>query len=105
MKELSVTELARLRAEHPELVLLDVREPVELRMASIPGALAMPMRTVPARLHELPKDRPIAVICHHGGRSYQVARFLLAQGFGDVANVDGGIDAYATQVDPSIPRY
>ncbi|MDE2482514.1 MAG: sulfurtransferase [bacterium] len=105
MKDISVSELARWRDEQKDFVLLDVREPGEVATAAIPGALVMSMRTVPARLHELPKDRPIAVLCHHGGRSFQVARFLQAQGFADVVNVDGGIDAYAAQIDRTIPRY
>ncbi len=105
MKSISVADLARWRSEQKQFVLLDVREPREIAYAAIPGALTIPMRGVPARLNELPKDRPIAVLCHHGGRSSQVARFLLAQGFDEVVNVDGGIDAYAARVDSSIPRY
>jgi rhodanese-related sulfurtransferase len=63
------------------------------------------MRQVPQRVGELPPDKTIVVLCHHGGRSERVAQFLQMRGFDDVANVDGGIDAYARRVDPSIPRY
>jgi rhodanese-related sulfurtransferase len=105
MKALSVSELARWRKESEPFVLLDVREPDELRRASIDGALHIPMREVPARLNDLQPTARIAVLCHHGGRSEQVARFLSARGFSDVHNVAGGIDAYARQVDDSIPRY
>jgi len=94
-------------------VLLDVREPHELQWASVDKDAAalgctvveMPMALVPLRLAELDPDQPIACLCHHGVRSMQVARFLVGQGFGEVANIAGGIDAWAEQVDPSIARY
>jgi rhodanese-related sulfurtransferase len=63
------------------------------------------MHTIPARLAELDRARPIAVLCHHGGRSMQVALFLQQQGFDRLANMAGGIDAWALQLDPSVPRY
>ena len=90
-------------------LLLDVREPAEWQAASVRPAgaelLQMPMQSIPARLAELDPDRPVAVLCHHGGRSMQVAMFLAQHGFERVANVAGGIDAWALQVDPSVPRY
>jgi rhodanese-related sulfurtransferase len=64
----------------------------------------MPMQTLPARLDELDKTRPIACLCHHGSRSMQVAAYLAQQGF-EVINVAGGIHAWSTQVDQSIPTY
>ena len=94
------------QAQRP--VLLDVREGWEVQTASAkPEALDllhMPMQTIPARLHELDKTRPIACLCHHGGRSMQVASFLMQHGF-EVVNVAGGIHAWSAQVDPSIPVY
>lgn len=98
-----VSEAAR-RFRAGEALLLDVREPYELRAASVPGALHIPLRQLPARLAELPKDRPILVLCHHGGRSQTVADWLAPQGY-RAANVAGGIDAWADAVDPSVPRY
>lgn len=92
----------------PPLV-LDVREPWEVNAASVRAEgfelVAIPMHLVPARLAELPQDRPIAVLCHHGGRSMQVAAFLERQGYTDVANIAGGIDAWSLQKDPAVPRY
>ena len=86
-----------------------MREPVEWSVASVRAAgvelLQMPMRSIPPRLHELDPARPVAVLCHHGGRSQQVALFLAQHGFARVANVAGGIDAWSLQVDPSVPRY
>lgn len=100
----------REQAAHNALpVVLDVREPWELQTASVKPEgfelVAMPMREVPARLAELPKDRPIACLCHHGMRSLQVANFLAQQGFADVVNLQGGIDAWSHELDASVPRY
>jgi len=91
-------------------VVLDVREPGELRTASIGAGedftlLAIPMGSVPPRLSELDPETPIACLCHHGGRSMQVAQFLHQQGFTRVANIAGGIHAWADELDPTIPRY
>jgi rhodanese-related sulfurtransferase len=101
-----IAEWASQQAQRP--ILLDVREGWELQTASAkPEALDllhMPMQTIPARLHELDKTRPIACLCHHGGRSMQVASFLMQHGF-EVVNVAGGIHAWSAQVDPSIPVY
>jgi rhodanese-related sulfurtransferase len=101
-----IAEWASQQAQRP--VLLDVREGWEVQTASAkPEALDllhMPMQTIPARLHELDKSRPIACLCHHGGRSMQVASFLTQHGF-EVVNVAGGIHAWSAQVDPRIPVY
>lgn len=91
-------------------VVLDVREPSELRTASLHAderfeLVAIPMNEIPARLAELDPERPIACLCHHGARSQRVAMFLAGNGFTRVANIAGGIDAWAREVDPSVPRY
>jgi rhodanese-related sulfurtransferase len=94
---------------HGMPVVLDVREPSELTLASIRAdgfkLVAIPMAAIPPRLTELHPSQPIACLCHHGGRSMQVATFLKARGFDHVANIAGGINAWATEVDPSVPRY
>jgi rhodanese-related sulfurtransferase len=105
MREITVEEAARRLREEPAFVLLDVREADELATVKVEGARWIPMREVPQRLAELDRNAPIGVMCHHGGRSERVAGFLIAQGFTDVANVEGGIDAYALRVDPSLARY
>ena len=101
-----VTEWASQQTQPP--VLLDVREGWEVQTACArPEGLEfvhMPMQTVPARLHELDRNRPIACLCHHGGRSMQVAHFLASHGY-EVVNVAGGIHAWSAQVDTSIPTY
>jgi rhodanese-related sulfurtransferase len=105
MTEISVTELKARRDAGAELLLLDVREPDELATAAIAGATAIPMAHVPQQLAALPTDRPIVVMCHHGGRSAHVTSFLNANGFPNAINLEGGIDAWAVRVDPSVPRY
>jgi rhodanese-related sulfurtransferase len=86
-------------------VLLDVREPWEFQTCSIAGSRHLPMREVPARKDELDPDAEVVVICHHGGRSMQVAVFLEKNGFARVHNLAGGVDAWAKTVDPSMPVY
>jgi hydroxyacylglutathione hydrolase len=88
------SELAeRLRTE-PDLVVLDVREPVEWDEGHVPGARHIPMREVPGRLHELPRDRRIALMCRGGARSSLVGSVLLAHGFSDLLNTWGGLSAW-----------
>jgi rhodanese-related sulfurtransferase len=69
------------------------------------GAVHMPMRSVPERRDELDAEAETVVVCHHGGRSVQVAMFLERAGFGRVHNLTGGVDAWARQVDPSMATY
>ncbi|MFN3594891.1 MAG: rhodanese-like domain-containing protein [Thiobacillaceae bacterium] len=97
------TWLADPQREDP--LLLDVREPWEFERCHIEGAVSLPMNGIPARLAELPRDRDIVVICHHGVRSYHVARFLDHNGFTRVINLTGGVDAWAKEVDPTMPTY
>lgn len=95
---------ARLDSDNPPF-LLDVREPAERQLATVDGAHHIPMGEVPERLGEIPRDRDVVVHCHHGGRSQQVAEFLEDQGYDRIANLDGGIDRWSTDVDQEIPRY
>ena len=86
-------------------VILDVREPWEHDVCRIAGAQLLPMQEIPARLGELPQDRDIVVMCHHGMRSLQVANYLKSNGLDRVYNLNGGIAAWADQVEPAMPRY
>ena len=103
--EIAVDELKRRRDAGEDFVLLDVREANELASASIPGATWIPMGEIPARIGELPRDKPIVCMCHHGARSERVAQFLAANGYAEAVNLEGGIDAWSVAVDPSVPRY
>jgi rhodanese-related sulfurtransferase len=98
-----------LQAQSARPLVLDVREPWELQTARIApeefDVVAIPMNEIPVRLDELPQDRPIAVLCHHGVRSQRVALFLAHQGYTDVANIAGGIEAWSRDRDPGVPLY
>jgi rhodanese-related sulfurtransferase len=107
IKQISASELAAWLADkgrEPPL-LLDVREPWEHDKARIAGSQLVPMGQVPARLAEIDDEKEVVAICHHGGRSMQVAMFLEKSGFPKVHNLAGGIDAWSRTVDPSIPLY
>ena len=93
-----------LESPQPPLV-LDVREKWELEAARLPDTLDIPMAQIPQRLADLPRDRDIVVMCHGGVRSLRVAQFLAQNGFSRVANLTGGIHAWASDVDPSIGTY
>ena len=90
-------------------VVLDVREPYEVQTACVTAngfeLVTLPMGSIVEKLSELDKDRPIACLCHHGSRSMQVAAYLSSQGFTHLANIDGGIHAWSSQVDPNVPTY
>lgn len=94
---------------HGEPVVLDVREPHELQLASVTAQgftlLTVPMNSVPERLSELDPSQPIACLCHHGMRSMQVANFLQNNGFEQVVNIAGGIHAWSAELDPSVAVY
>jgi rhodanese-related sulfurtransferase len=103
--EISPQELQAQIAGGADVVILDVREPWELALCAVAGAIAIPMNEVPQRLAELDRNRRIAVMCHHGARSLRVAHFLAQQGFPAVSNLSGGIDAWREQIDPSMRPY
>jgi rhodanese-related sulfurtransferase len=86
-------------------LLLDVREPWEYQTCRIDGSLSIPMGNIMGRFQELDPERPTVVICHHGRRSMQVAMFLEHSGFTHVCNLQGGVDAWAKQLDVRMPLY
>ncbi len=88
-----------------KLILLDVREQWEYDLANLPNSTLVPLATLPQSLGKLSKDTEIIAICHHGMRSADATNFLLQQGFPNVKNLVGGIDAWSVQVDGSVPRY
>jgi rhodanese-related sulfurtransferase len=106
--EITPSQLAAILVEpgHEQVVLLDVRERVEHAVARLDGSILMPMGDVPGRVNqELDPDSHIVTICHHGVRSMNVAVWLRNQGFERVQSLRGGIDAWSTQVDPTVARY
>jgi len=107
MKQISPAELATWLADsaRDKPVLLDVREPWEYERAHIEGAQLVPMSELPRRLDEIDPDKDVVAICHHGGRSLQVAIFLEKNGYSKIHNLAGGVDAWSRTVDPAIPLY
>jgi rhodanese-related sulfurtransferase len=103
--EIDIIEAARLLKTPAQAVLLDVREPYELKFCQVKGSLNIPIAQIPARLAELPRDRRILAFCHHGWRSLQVTQYLRANNYQLVSNVTGGINAWAESVEPGMKRY
>jgi len=103
--ELSVRDYQALRERGEEPVLVDVREPHEHQIAHIDGAVLIPLRTLPERLGELDRDRPIVLFCHHGSRSMRAVEYLKGQGYTRVQSLKGGIDAWSQQADTGVARY
>jgi rhodanese-related sulfurtransferase len=107
--EVSAAEAKRLLWEaHPgEMLLLDCRTPDEYATAKIAGALLVPMQELPERIGELEawRTKLIIVHCHHGVRSLRVTHWLRERGFAAVSSIQGGIDAWSTDVDRTVPRY
>ncbi len=104
-EDLTPEQFVAKRRDNELWQLLDVREPWELEIARVEGSLDIPMGEVPERFDELDRNRPVAVLCHGGVRSARVASYLTQQGLQQVANIAGGIDAWSTSVDETIPRY
>jgi rhodanese-related sulfurtransferase len=106
MRQLSVRALhARLAAGGEPPVILDVREGWELKICALPGSTHLPMGQVAARLDELDPQRETVVVCHHGVRSLRVVQFLESRGFSKLYNLQGGLDAWAREVDPAMHTY
>lgn len=103
-RNLSVAD-ADAQARAGTITLVDVRPPEERAVASVAVAHEGLEDGGLERLLALPKDAPMAFLCHHGGRSAQAAMYFAQQGFVDVYNVVGGIDAWSLDVDPGIDRY
>ena len=100
-----MVELDRLRRGGGAHAVLDVREPWETAICSIDGSLNIPLTMIPQSLERIPRDRPLVVICHHGGRSARAVEWLRQNGFDSASNLTGGIDAWARQVDTKMATY
>jgi rhodanese-related sulfurtransferase len=92
-----------LREPDPPVV-LDVREPWETEICRVEGSQLIPMGSLPHRLQEIPRDRPVALYCHHGIRSLYAAEWMARQGY-DTLSLAGGIDRWAAEVEPGMRRY
>jgi rhodanese-related sulfurtransferase len=94
VRNVSVAQAAQLQADGTGAVLIDVREPGEFAALRAPGAVLLPLVELPARLAELPRDRDLLLVCRSGGRSLRATMWLMQQGFDNVSNVDGGMNAW-----------
>jgi sulfur-carrier protein adenylyltransferase/sulfurtransferase len=102
---MSAQELKRKIDAREPFELIDVREAFEYEIARIDGAKLIPLGEIAERVDELQRERPIVVHCHSGRRSAEAVRLLQQRGFANVYNLEGGIDAWSDQVDPSVPKY
>jgi len=104
MNNISAKEASQ-RIDNDDFVVLDVREQFEIDAASVKDFIHIPMQQVPKSMDKLPKDKTIGVLCHTGGRSSRVTMYLNQQGFDNVVNISGGIEAWARLTDSDVPRY
>ncbi len=106
VREFTARQLADyLETAEPRPFLLDVREPWEFETVKLPNSTLIPMGQIPTAINELDPDQVIVVICHHGVRSRSVAHYLDRNEFSNLINLSGGIDAWARDIDPSMPVY
>lgn len=105
-EEISPLQADQLRTNgNGKVVFLDCREQDEVDTAFIAESMHIPMGELASRLQSLDPEKEYVVLCHHGMRGMQVARFLMEQDFPSVKNMRGGIDAWSREVDPKMPRY
>ena len=102
---ITASELAAMRSRGEDFLLVDVREPGEFEIVRIPDAVLIPKGDLPGKLSELPLDKPVIVYCKTGVRSAEALALLKGAGFASAKHVQGGVTAWAHQVDPSLPTY
>ena len=105
--QLPAVDLAGWRADglRAAPLVVDVREPWEYAFCRIDGSVSVPLGELGSRLAELPRDRPLVLVCHHGRRSQHAAMLLAGAGFSQLHNLQGGVEAWAAEVDPAMKRY
>ena len=105
--ELPAVDLAGWRADELRAapLLVDVREPWEYAFCRIDGSMSIPLGELQARQAELPRDRPLVLVCHHGQRSRYAAMLLAGAGFAQLHNLQGGVEGWAAEIEPAMKRY
>lgn len=103
--EVDVATANAMRARGDDLVVLDVREGWEVDICSLQPCIHIPLGALPHALDRLPRDRALIVLCHHGRRSLQATSYLRHVGFARASSLEGGVDAWAREIDPAMPRY
>jgi sulfur-carrier protein adenylyltransferase/sulfurtransferase len=105
MQEKTVTELKQMMDSGVDFQLIDVREPHEYEICNLKGEL-IPMNEVPDHIDEIAKDKPVIIHCRSGARSGRICQYLEAEyGYTNLFNLKGGILAWASEIDPSMPKY
>jgi len=105
VEQISVTELKKKIDNNDNFILIDVRQVNELDICKIASAKHIPLHILMHRLDEIDRSSTVIMMCHVGGRSQRAAEFLVSQGYTDVYNLAGGIDAWAAQIDSTMARY
>ena len=105
MDSLNVIELKRELENRLQTVLLDVRDKWEYEICHIDGSINISLSEIMERKNELDKQPRTVVICHHGMRSTMAAEHLISEGFEQIVNLEGGIDAWACSIDKNMTRY
>jgi rhodanese-related sulfurtransferase len=103
--EINVMQAKELREKNPSIQFVDVREPEEVEIGHIKGALHIPLSLIPYNLENIPQKETLIVYCHHGMRSLKAVEYLKAKGFDAAVNLAGGIHEWSTKIDPTIPTY
>ncbi|HXH41650.1 MAG TPA: rhodanese-like domain-containing protein [Thermoanaerobaculia bacterium] len=104
IREITPAELQQLLSEDNPPILIDVREEGEAAVCAIAGSVLIPMSSLPQRLQEIPRERPVALYCHHGMRSLMAGQWLAQNGY-TALSLAGGIDRWAAEMEPSMARY
>lgn len=105
MEQITAEQLKEQLDNGTSMQLLDVRDIWEYEICHIEPSVNIPMSNIPTVLEDIDREKMTVVICHHGMRSFQVAKYLESQGFDNVTNLEGGIAAWATSIDQSMPQY
>lgn len=103
--QISPAELKQKIDAGEKVLVVDCREPWEHQMCSIEGAKLVPMNTIPANLQTLEGAEEVVIYCHHGARSLNVAAWLRQQGIEGARSLTGGIDRWASEIDPTLAHY
>ncbi len=103
--QIDVATLSAWREAGEPVTVIDVREAWEWAQVHLPSSRLVPLGSLPTQVDSLPRVGALVLLCHHGGRSLQATRFLREIGFDNAVNLSGGIDRWALEIDPSLPRY
>ena len=104
IREITPTDLQQLLSGENPPTFIDIREEGEAAICSIDGSTLIPMNTLPQRLQEIPRDRPVVLYCHHGMRSMMAGQWMAQNGY-EVLSLAGGIERWAREIEPEMARY